>query len=379
MYANADEVDAASFRIAPADRPELDRWILSRYHRLVRGVTEAMDAYEHMKSVRAITEFVTEDLSNWYVRRARRRFYAEELTEDKQSVYQTVYEILKGVSLLSAPFAPFLSDEMYIKLTGEQSVHLADYPVCDESLIDEDLEYRMELVRIIATLGRGEREKENLKVRQPLSKILVDGKYEQEIGGMTDLIREELNVKEVVFEHDMGSFMNYSLKPDFRTAGPVLGKKIKDFGKQLAAADAAEVSSKLNEDHKIVLVLDGEETEIPEEFVDVRITAKEGFAVGSSQGVFVILDTTVTPELMGEGLARELVSKVQQMRKAMDLDMMDHIEITVNGDDAVQTMLKEYAEYITGETLADSLTLTDDGLDTVSLNGHETGIAIRKL
>ncbi len=379
LYANTDDIDAASFQIAPADRPELDRWILSKYNRLVRDVTAAMDAYEHMKAVRAITDFVAEDLSNWYVRRARRRFYAEELDTDKKSVYQTVYEVLKGVSLLSAPFAPFLSDEMYVKLTGEKSVHLADYPVCDENLIDDALEHRMDLVRTISTLGRGEREKENLKVRQPLSRILVDGKYEQEISDMTDLLREELNVREVVFEHDMGSFMNYSLKPDFRAAGPVLGKKIKEFGKQLAEANAAEVSEKLSADHKITLVLDGEETEIPEEFVDVRISAKEGFAVGASQGVFVILDTTVTPELIGEGLARELISKVQQMRKALDLDMMDHIEISVNGDADVQNMIGSYREYITGETLADEILMSDAELEKVSLNGHDTGIAIRKL
>ena len=379
LYANTDDIDAASFQIAPADRPELDRWILSKYNRLVRDVTAAMDAFEHMKAVRAITDFVAEDLSNWYVRRARRRFYAEELDTDKKSVYQTVYEVLKGVSLLSAPFAPFLSDEMYVKLTGEKSVHLADYPVCDENLIDDALEHRMDLVRTISTLGRGEREKENLKVRQPLSRILVDGKYEQEISDMTDLLREELNVREVVFEHDMGSFMNYSLKPDFRAAGPVLGKKIKEFGKQLAEANAAEVSEKLSADHKITLVLDGEETEIPEEFVDVRISAKEGFAVGASQGVFVILDTTVTPELIGEGLARELISKVQQMRKALDLDMMDHIEISVNGDADVQNMIGSYREYITGETLADEILMSDAELEKVSLNGHDTGIAIRKL
>ena len=379
LYANTDDIDVASFQIAPADRPELDRWILSKYNRLVRDVTAAMDAFEHMKAVRAITDFVAEDLSNWYVRRARRRFYAEELDTDKKSVYQTVYEVLKGVSLLSAPFAPFLSDEMYVKLTGEKSVHLADYPVCDENLIDDALEHRMDLVRTISTLGRGEREKENLKVRQPLSRILVDGKYEQEISDMTDLLREELNVREVVFEHDMGSFMNYSLKPDFRAAGPVLGKKIKEFGKQLAEANAAEVSEKLSADHKITLVLDGEETEIPEEFVDVRISAKEGFAVGASQGVFVILDTTVTPELIGEGLARELISKVQQMRKALDLDMMDHIEISVNGDADVQNMIGSYREYITGETLADEILMSDAELEKVSLNGHDTGIAIRKL
>ena len=379
LYANTDDVDPAAMEIPPADRPELDRWILSRYNRLVRDVTAAMDAYEHMKAVRAITDFVAEDLSNWYIRRARRRFYAEELTDDKKAVYLTVYEMLKGVTLLSAPFAPFLSDEMYICLTGEESVHLADYPVCDESLLDEAIEYRMDLVRIISTLGRGEREKENLKVRQPLSRILVDGKYEQEISDMTDLIKEELNVKEVVFEHDMGSFINYSLKPDFRAAGPVLGKKIKEFGRQLAEADAFEVTEKLNADHSITLMLDGEETVIPEEFIDVRISSKEGFAVGSSQGVFVILDTTVTPELINEGLARELVSKVQQMRKALDLDMMDHIELSVNADEEVSAMIEEYGDHIKGETLTDVIRMTEDELEKVSLNGHETGIAVKKL
>ena len=315
LYSNTDDVDIAGLQIAPKDRPELDRWILSRFNALVRDVTAAMDNYEHMKAVKKITEFMAEDLSNWYIRRARRRFYAEEMTEDEKAVLLTTYEMLRGAALLSAPFAPFIADEMYTKLTGEESVHLAFFPKAEEALIDTDLEEKMELVRTIVTLGRGEREKEKIKVRQPLSEILVDSRYEEQIGDMVQLIMEELNVKAVVFEKNMDTYMNYSLKPDFRKAGPVLGGKVKEFGKALAAADAKEVIARLGADDKIVLSLGGEDTEIPGDLIEVRVTAKEGFAVGTDRGVFVILGTQLTPELISEGLARELISKVQQMRK----------------------------------------------------------------
>ncbi len=379
LYSNQDDIDAASLDVKPEDRSELDRWIISRFNRLVKEVTDAMDNFEHMRTVKAITEFVAEDLSNWYIRRARRRFYADGMTEDKKAVYQTTYEMLKGVALLSAPIAPFLTDEMYIKLTGEDSVHLAAYPVCDESLIDEELEERMEIVRTIVNLGRGEREKENIKVRQPLSEIIVDGKYESMISGMTSLIIEELNVKKVVFEQQIDKYMDYSLKPDFRKAGPVLGGSIKAFGKALASADAGSVVAELSSNGKITLDLNGEAVEIPEEFIDVRINAKEGFSVGTSAGVFAVLDTALTPELIAEGYARELVSKVQQLRKRNGLDMMDHISLNINCDEEIGAAADQYAEYIMNETLADELNKTDAELEIFSLNGHDTGISAVKL
>lgn len=378
LYSNTDDVNMAEISIAPAERPELDRWIISRFNALVKDVTEAMDNYEHMKAVKKITEFVAEDLSNWYIRRARRRFYAEEMTEDKKAVLLTTYEMLRGVALLSAPFAPFLSDEMYTKLTGEESVHLAFFPKADESLIDTDLEEKMELVRTIVTLGRGEREKEKIKVRQPLSQILVDSRYEDQIADMVQLIMEELNVKAVVFEKNMDTYMNYSLKPDFRKAGPVLGGKVKEFGKALASADAKELIARLGEEEKIVLNLGGEETEIPSELVEVRVSAKEGFAVGTDRGVFVILDTQLTPELISEGLARELVSKVQQMRKQKDFEMMDNINISIRCDEESKAAFEKHREYIMKETLALRLDYTEDSLEEFKLNGHVTGIAVEK-
>lgn len=378
LYSNTDDVDIAGLQIAPKDRPELDRWILSRFNALVRDVTVAMDNYEHMKAVKKITEFVAEDLSNWYIRRARRRFYAEEMTEDKKAVLLTTYEMLRGAALLSAPFAPFIADEMYTKLTGEESVHLAFFPEAEEALIDTDLEEKMELVRTIVTLGRGEREKEKIKVRQPLSEILVDSRYEEQIGDMVQLIMEELNVKAVVFEKNMDTYMNYSLKPDFRKAGPVLGGKVKEFGKALAAADAKEVIARLGADDKIVLSLGGEDTEIPEDLIEVRVTAKEGFAVGTDRGVFVILGTQLTPELISEGLARELISKVQQMRKQKNLEMMDNIYIHINCDEESKAAFEEHRDYIMKETLALQLNYTADSLEEFKLNGHITGIAVEK-
>lgn len=378
LYSNTDDVDIADLQIAPKERPELDRWILSRFNALVRDVTAAMDNYEHMKAVKKITEFVAEDLSNWYIRRARRRFYAEEMTEDKKAVLLTTYEMLRGAALLSAPFAPFIADEMYTKLTGEESVHLAFFPEVEEALIDTDLEEKMELVRTIVTLGRGEREKEKIKVRQPLSEILVDSRYEEQIGDMVQLIMEELNVKAVVFEKNMDTYMNYSLKPDFRKAGPVLGGKVKEFGKALAAADAKEVIARLGADDKIVLSLGGEDTEIPEDLIEVRVTAKEGFAVGTDRGVFVILVTQLTPELVSEGLARELISKVQQMRKQKNLEMMDNIYIHINCDEESRDAFEEHRDYIMKETLALQLNYTADSLEEFKLNGHITGIAVEK-
>lgn len=379
LYSNADDIDFSQLANAPGERSELDRWILSRFNRLVSEVTSDMDNYEHMKAVKKITEFVSEDLSNWYIRRARRRFYAEGMTEDKRAVFLTTYEMLKGVALLSAPFAPFLSDEIYTKLTGEESVHLAAFPKAEEAKIDDELEAKMELVRTIVTLGRGEREKERIKVRQPLQKILVDSRYGESISDMTDLIMEELNVKEVVFEKEMDTYMDYALKPDFRKAGPVLGGKVGAFGKALAAADAKEMIALLGAEGKIVLSLDGEDTEIPEELVDVRVTAKEGFAVGADRGVFVILDTQLTPELLSEGLARELVSKVQQMRKQKDFDMMDRIEIKLCCDANAIAAFETHRSYIMKETLADSLVYRAERLEEFKLNGHTTGISVEKI
>ncbi|MDY3238509.1 MAG: DUF5915 domain-containing protein, partial [Anaerovoracaceae bacterium] len=381
LYANQDNLNPAEFEVPYANRPELDRWILSKYNQLIADVTEYMDSYDHMKTVRAITDFVAEDLSNWYIRRARRRFFAEELTEDKKSAYATTYEVLVGVAKLIAPIAPFISDEIYTNLTGEETVHVAYFPKADMDLVDKGVEERMDLVRALVTLGRGTREKEKIKVRQPLSEVLVDGKYEALISDLTPLIMEELNVKKVVFENDLEKYMNFTLKPNFRAAGPVLGSKVKAFGGAMAKVNAAEFVGKMEAEGKVAIELDGETFEVTKELVDIRISAKEGFAVAMENNIFTILDTTLTDELIDEGLARELISKVQQMRKQKDFEMMDNIVITIEADDAVKAAVSKHADYIKKETLAVEIAEAgaEAGLDKFDLNGHKTGIDVKRV
>lgn len=374
LYSNEDNINPAEYDVPVANRPELDRWIISRYNNVVKDVEEHMSVYNHMKAVRAIQDFVTEDFSNWYIRRARRRFWGEDMTEDKKAVYKTTYELLVGVSKLMAPFAPFLADELYVNLTGEESVHLAFFPKHDPSLIDEKSEERMDIVRTLVGLGRGVREKEKLKVRQPLPKVIVDGKYEETMGDLADLIKEELNIKEVQFEKDLSTYMNFALKPNFKVAGPVLGSKMGAFSKYLASADVAKY---MNLD-SWMCELDGESFEVTKDMVELQINAKEGFAVAMENNVFTILDTTLNQQLVDEGLAREVVSKVQQMRKQYDFEMMDRITVSLECDGEVKNAVEAYEEYIKVETLADKI-LFDGGKEEFDVNGHKTKLTVEKL
>lgn len=378
LYGNLDNIDVKALSVTYEKRPELDRWILSKYNKLIRGVTESMDRYDHMKTVRAITEFVNEDLSNWYIRRARRRFYSEGMSKDKESVFATTYEVLEGIARIIAPIAPFISDEMYKKLTGEETVHIAYFPQVNEKLIDDKVEKRMDVVRAVCNLGRGIREKESLKVRQPLAGVLVDGKYKDLIEDMTPLIMEELNVKEVVFAQELSKYMDFSLKPNFKVAGPVLGKNIKAFGSAIAKENAEEFISKLEQNGSVELDLNDEKIAVEKDFVDVKISAKEGFAVAMENNIFAILDTNLSQELIDEGISREIISKIQQMRKQNNYEMMDNINIFISADAEVLGAVSKYEEYIKSETLA--LTLEESAsLPEFDINGHKTGLKIERV
>jgi len=378
LYANIDGIDPREFDVPYSDRPELDRWILSKYNGLIKDVTEFMDGYDHMKTVKAITDFIDEDLSNWYIRRARRRFFTTDLTDSKKAAYATTYEVLVGVAKLMAPLAPFISDEIYINLTGEESVHTAFFPKADETLIAKDVEERMDLVRTLVSLGRGIREKERIKVRQPLSEVLVDGKYEALISDLTPLIMEELNVKNVRFDSDLDKFMNFSLKPNFRQAGPYFGKQVKAFGNYIANADPKAFISEIESKGEVDIELDGNTFTVNKELLDIRIEAREGFSVAMENNIFAILDTSLDQTLIDEGFARELISKVQQIRKAQDLDMMDNIDIFIDCDQEILNAVNIHKDYIMTETLALSIN-NEAGLeDTYDLNGHKTGIKVVK-
>lgn len=378
LYANTEKEDAFETEIPYADRPEIDRWILSRYHNLLKMYHEEMDRFELTRVVRAINDFVIEDLSNWYIRRNRDRFWAGEMTDDKRAVYQTTHEILLGICQMVAPITPFIAEEIYRSLVEAESVHLTLLPHADEAAIDAALEEKMELVRQLVTLGRGAREDAKIKVRQPLSSIIVDGDYEKTIGDLTDLLKEELNVKDIVFTDDLSQYMDYALKPDFKQAGSVLGKKIKAFQNALKEADAKAFIAQLSEAGSVTMTLDGEDTQIPAEFVQTAISAKEGFDVSMQDNVFVILDTTITPALKDEGYAREFISKVQQMRKSADFDVLDTITTEYEADDAVAAALEAHAEFIREETLTTELKRVALEEETQALNDAEVKIRLTK-
>lgn len=378
LYANTDSIDPREFFVPYANRPEIDAWILSKYNRLVKEVREEMDVFDLTKAVKKIQNFVNEDLSNWYIRRNRRRFWGTELTEDKKAVYNTTWEVLEGVVRLCAPFAPYITEELYQKLTDGVSVHLADYPTVNEALIQDAIEEPMDLVRELVSLGRGAREEAQIKVRQPLSKIIVDGKYRETLGDLCVLIEEELNIKNVVFEDNLGDFMNYALKPDFKVAGPILGKNVKLLGKALASVEASEVVAKLETDGSFVIELDGESLELRKDFIDIRISAKEGFNVQMFNNKFVILDTSLTQELLDEGCAREFVSRIQQLRKANGFEVMDRIDITYSSDEAMDRAIDIHADFIKTETLADNITVKEGVGEMFNLNGHDTRIELTK-
>ena len=380
LYANTDEVDPHDFFISYNERPEIDRWILSKYNSLLKETKENMDIFELTKVVRDIQDFVIEDLSNWYIRRNRRRFWSTELDNDKKAVYNTTYEILVGICKMIAPFVPFISEEIYQKLTESESVHLEYYPNADLSLINSELEEKMDLVRDLVGLGRASRETVRLKVRQPLKEVVIDGKYEEMVSELVPLIKEELNVKDVVFEKDLSQFMNYSLKPNFKVAGSILGKNVKTFAKVLNELDPKETVEKLDRGETLRLDLNGEEVEILKDYVLVTISSKEGFDVAMENNLFVILDTTLTPELINEGYAREFVSKVQQMRKNNGYEVLDNINIFYDGSDEIKTALDEYEEFIKSETLAESIQRVDEeDLEKQDLNGQMTGIRLEKI
>ena len=377
LYANTDNIDIEECNVPYSEREEIDKWLLSKYNKLLKYVTESYDEYDLNKVVKAVTEFVSEDLSNWYIRRNRKRFWASELDNSKKSVYITTYEVLEGLCRMIAPVVPFVTDEIYTKLTGENSVHLAEYPKYDEKLIDEHVEERMDLVRSLISIGRFVREETKIKVRQPLSEALLDGKNKDLISDLVPLIQEELNIKEVVFVEDLNEYMNLSVKPNFKTVGKVFGPLIKEFQTKLESLSADEIST-LQKGGSITMEIGGEEKEITLDMVDIRISSKEGFNVGMENNNFIILDTTLTDELILEGIAREMVSKVQQLRKNKDFNVADRITLYYNGDEEVDKCVESFAEYIKNETLSLDIVKKDNLTEKCDLNGHDCYIDVER-
>lgn len=377
LYANTDGINPKEYPLVEEDLQVIDKWILSKYNNLLKSYSEDMDIFEYTRAVRDVSHFLIEDLSNWYIRRNRRRFWGAEITPDKKAVYKVTYEILVGIIKLMAPFTPFITESLYNKLVGEESVHLETIPEHEERLIDEKLEEQMDMVRRLVTLGRASRERVQIKVRQPIREMVIDGKHKELIQDYEDLLKEELNVKKIVFADDLTEFMNYELKPNFKEAGSVLGKNVQTFAKFLAQANPVEIIE-LAEKGELVVDFDGEEMEIPENFLDIRVSAKEGFDVELEGGLFTILDTELDDELLAEGYAREFISQVQQMRRAADLEVTDNINIFYSSDDVMEGALEKHKDMIMAEVLALGFTKEELDCEPVELNEKDVWIEIEK-
>ena len=371
MYANIDKVSVEdckdNFKVDYVNREEIDKWLLSKYNRLVKNVNNAFSEYDLNKVVHYLVNFVSDDLSNWYIRRNRDRFWGSELTNSKKSVYLTTYEVLVGLSKLIAPICPFISEEMYRGLTSEESVHLTRYPVCDETLINDAIETKMDLVRDLISLGRGAREDVKIKVRQPLSEVILDGKNKDIIGDLVSLIKEELNVHEVTYTMDLSKYMTFEVKPNFKVCGKVFGSFIKEFQTKLASLSTDDIN-KLQNNEIITMEINGNNYEINHEMVDIRINAKEGFDATYLNNNFVVLNTNLTDDLINEGIVRELISKVQNLRKTKDFNIIDRINIYYSSEENLEERLAKYLEYIKTETLCVNLINEKRG-EAFNLNG----------
>ncbi len=379
IYANADKItDINTCRVEYNDREDIDKWLLSKYNKLIKEVTEAYDEYDLNKVVKLITDFTSIDLSNWYIRRNRDRFWDNLMTTSKKSVYMTTYEVLEGLSKLIAPIASYTAEEIYTNLTGNISVHLSDFPVCNEELIDLKLEEKMDLVRDLISIGRNVREESKIKVRQPISEILLDKKKEKVIGELTSLIKEELNVKEVIYTDDLSTYMNFMVKPNFKEVGKIFGKNIKEFSDKLLELSNEDIN-KLENNESIKMSIDNTTYDITKDMVDIRISSKEGFKAMVVGNNFVILNTVITKELENEGLARETISKVQQLRKTMNFDITDRINMYIDATSEYKENIKDYLDMIKDETLTINVYDKDGIEDKVNINDYEVGFVLEKV
>ena len=385
LYANVDGFDYKEADVPMEERPEIDRWILSLLNSLVKDVDGFYDTYEPTRAGRAISDFVNDNLSNWYVRLNRRRFWGGGMTTDKLSAYQTLYICLETVAKLMAPIAPFYADQLFtdlIAVTGRdksESVHLADFPVCNEAWVDKDLEERMQLAQSISSMVLALRRKVNIKVRQPLQAIMVpvaDAHQQAAIELVKNLILNEVNVKELTFVDNAAGILVKRIKPDFKKLGPRYGKVMK----QLAAAIQGMTQENIQQFEatgSFAFDIDGQQAVV--ELADVEVISEDipGWLVANEGRLTVALDITVTEELRLEGLARELVNRIQNIRKSSGFDITDKITIAVLSSEDMDPAIRAYSSYIAGQVLAESIEIADVVSDGTELDFEEFKLTVK--
>ena len=386
LYANVDGFDYSQEEVAWAKRPEIDRWILSLLNSLVKDVDAYLNAYEPTRAGRAISDFVNDHLSNWYVRLNRKRFWQGGLTEDKLSAYQTLYTCLETVAKLMAPIAPFYADKLFcdlIAVTGREqveSVHLSDFPVCHEELIDKALEERMQMAQDISSMVLALRRKVNIKVRQPLHVLMVpvlDEHQKESIEAVKSLILNEVNVKDMKFVDNTAGILVKRIKPDFKKLGPRYGKIMKTLAAQIQQMSQEDINA-FEKAGTFTLQVEGQEAVI--ERADVEIISEDipGWLVANEGRLTVALDITITDDLKKEGLARELVNRVQNLRKSSGFDITDKVNITVASSTEMNDAINDYKEYIANQVLANSIEIADEPIaDATTLDFEDFTLAVK--
>jgi isoleucyl-tRNA synthetase len=367
LYANVDSFNYSEAEIPIENRPEIDKWIISLLNSLIKEVKGHYENYEPTKAGRAIQEFVGENLSNWYVRLNRKRYWGGEYNNDKIGAYQTLYACLETVSKLMAPIAPFYADKLYRDLTlatnrNNQSVHLASFPEFDENLIDKSLEERQEIAQKVSSMVLGLRRKVSLKVRQPLQKIMIpvlDSNFEEQISKVKDLIISEVNVKELEFLTETSGVLVKKIKPNFKTLGPKYGKHMKFIAGALAKFGQEDIA-KVEKEQQYVLNNSGEEIILTLEDVEIISEDIPGWLVANDGKYTVALDVTISDELKEEGIAREFINRIQNFRKDLGFEVVDRILISIGKHEAINDAILNYKDYIATQTLADDIILSDN-------------------
>ncbi|MBS4817274.1 MAG: isoleucine--tRNA ligase [Clostridium sp.] len=385
LYANIDEFDATKYTLDYDKLSVMDKWLLSRLNSTVKAVDENLAAYRIPETARALQEFVDE-MSNWYVRRCRERFWAKGMEQDKINAYMTLYTALVTISKAAAPMIPFMTEDIYRNLvcsidsSAPESVHLCDFPEVDEAHIDSQLEADMEVVLEAVVIGRACRNTANIKNRQPIGKMYI--KAGKELSDFyVDIIRDELNVKEAELTDDVSKLTTYSFKPQLKTLGRRFGKKINDVRQILAELDGQAAMAELNEKGTLTIQIDGQDEALEKDDLLIEAAQMEGYVSDSDHGITVVLDTNLTPELLEEGFVREIISKVQTMRKDAGFEVMDHIRVSMQDNDKVQKVIQDNEAQIKSEVLADEVSY--DGakgfVKEWSINGEKVTLGVEKL
>ena len=384
LYANVDGFDNSQPQVALENRPEIDRWIISLLNTLVKDVDEALNDYEPTKAARAINDFVNDNLSNWYVRLNRKRFWGGEMNEDKLSAYQTLYTCLETIAKLIAPISPFYADKLYQDLAGNGSVHLALFPEVNEGAIDKALENRMNIAQVITSMVLSLRRKVNIKVRQPLSTLMIpvmDDAQREAIESMSELILNEVNVKNFKFVDNEAGVLVKRVKPDFKKLGPKFGKTMKAVAAAITSMSQQDIAS-LEKNGNITLNVDGNNAVI--EVVDVEIISEDipGWLVANEGNITIALDVTISEELKQEGIARDIVNRVQNIRKSRDYDITDKINLVFAPNADTDAAINAYSEYIARQVLATSITIGNidgvEGVETLEIDDIKVDVSITK-